>query len=70
MAYEPKYKPGDTVTLVARIEKVLKIKDVPWYLMAVCSQWLWAEADIVDGVKSGGNPWGPPPPPPEPENDK
>ncbi len=70
MAYEPKYKPGDTVTLVARIEKVIKIKEVPWHLMAVCSRWLWAEAEVVDGVKSGGDPGGPPPPPPEPENDK
>ena len=67
MAYEPKYKPGDHVNLDARIEKIEKVKGVPWYLMAVCARWLWAKAEIVDGVKSGGDPL--PPPPPYPDND-
>ena len=69
MAYEPKHKPGDHVNLDARIEKIEMIKGEPWYLMVICSRWLWAKAEIVDGARSGGDPFPPPPPPPEPEND-
>lgn len=70
MAYTPKYKPGDKVTLEGEILGIVSFlpkpdatEKEPMYLIGMKGSWFWAWADVVDGAKPG-DPFPPPPDPP------
>jgi len=65
MAYTPKYKVGDKVTLTGEIKAVVDFRanadKEPMYLISMSGSWFWAWAEVVDGAKPGD-----PDPPPWP----
>ena len=69
MAYTPKYKPGDKVTLEGEILTVVDFyckkagEKQPMYMVGMKGSWFWAWAEVVDGVRGESDPFPPPCPP-------